>query len=185
MHKHDSQQEDPLAKLGYEAGYEMRDINITGLRNTAFFFFGFSILCFAVVGVWFYIAKPAMGSELAPNKPMPPILLQSDATVRADIATFRQNETQRLSTSGPNPDGTYHIPVDQALEVIAQRGLPHTQTATPAASPGNTITQNAVGPGSSVPMSIPATPSSAPPANANPGASVPARPVTGGPVGTP
>jgi hypothetical protein len=144
MHDH-GPREDPLTDLGYET----RDINIAGLRTTAILFFGFSIMCFVVVGIWLLLAKPQMGSELAPNKPMPEIKLQSNISVRADIASFRQAETQRLSSTGQNPDGSYHIPVDEALDLVAQRGLPHTQTNTIAQSPGNTIPQNAVGPGSS------------------------------------
>jgi hypothetical protein len=158
MHSHEPR-EDPLTDMGYET----RDINIAGIRTTAILFFLFSFGCFVVVGVWFLIAKPPMGSELAPNKPMPPILLQSDSSVRADIASFRQAETQRLSTSGPNPDGTFHIPVDQALNIIAQRGLPHTETNTAATSPGNTIPQNAIGPGMATSPTAGGTPETAVP----------------------
>jgi hypothetical protein len=186
MHSHEPR-EDPLTDLGYE----VRDINVKGLGITALIFFAFSIACFVVVGIWFVIAKPQMSSELNPNKPMPQIQLQSDIAVRADIATFRQNETERLGSSGPNPDGSFHIPVDKALEVIASRGLPHVETTTRAVSPGNTIEVNAVGPGSRAAkgaMPAPSAPEAAAKPNPLLGSNLlkPAAPTgTGGPNGKP
>jgi hypothetical protein len=137
--------EDPLTDLGYET----RDINIPGLRNTAMIFFGFATFCFVVVAVWFWWYKPQMTSTVDLRKPLPKITLQSNISVRADIQILRQNETQKLGYRGGNMDGSLHIPINDAINLIAARGLPRTESNVQAVSRGTTIPQNAVGPGRS------------------------------------
>ena len=146
MHSH-GPREDPLTDMGFET----RDINIKGLRNTAIIFFGFSIACFVVVAIWFMWYSPKMNTDIDQSKLMPKVPLQSNISVREDIQTFRQNETKRLSDTGPNEDGTIYIPISAAINMIAAHGLPRTESSVRAVSPGNTIKQNATGPGAAAP----------------------------------
>lgn len=41
-----------------------------------------------------------------------------------DMQIFRGSEEQWLSSTGKSPDGSIHIPVTRAMEILAQRGLP-------------------------------------------------------------
>lgn len=41
-----------------------------------------------------------------------------------DMQIFRGSEEQWLSSTGKSPDGSIHIPVSHAMEILAQRGLP-------------------------------------------------------------
>jgi hypothetical protein len=41
-----------------------------------------------------------------------------------DMQLFRGSEEQWLSSTGKSPDGSIHIPVGRAMEILAQRGLP-------------------------------------------------------------
>jgi hypothetical protein len=41
-----------------------------------------------------------------------------------DMGTFRDSEEKWLSHAGKSPDGSIHIPIDRAMEILAQRGLP-------------------------------------------------------------
>jgi hypothetical protein len=41
-----------------------------------------------------------------------------------DMTLFRSSEDKWLSSTGKDPDGTVHIPVDQAMQLLVQRGLP-------------------------------------------------------------
>lgn len=41
-----------------------------------------------------------------------------------DMGTFRGSEEKWLSSTGKSPDGSIHIPIDRAMEILAQRGLP-------------------------------------------------------------
>jgi hypothetical protein len=37
---------------------------------------------------------------------------------------FRGSEERWLSSTGKLPDGSIHIPINRAMEILAQRGLP-------------------------------------------------------------
>lgn len=41
-----------------------------------------------------------------------------------DMNLFRNSENTWLESAGKNPDGSVHIPIDQAMNLIVQRGLP-------------------------------------------------------------
>jgi len=41
-----------------------------------------------------------------------------------DMQLFRGSEEKWLSSTGKAPDGSIHIPVSRAMEILAQRGLP-------------------------------------------------------------
>ncbi|MGZ4844799.1 MAG: hypothetical protein ACXV8M_10845 [Candidatus Angelobacter sp.] len=41
-----------------------------------------------------------------------------------DMTIFRGSEEKWLSTTGKSSDGSIHIPVSRAMEILAQRGLP-------------------------------------------------------------
>lgn len=41
-----------------------------------------------------------------------------------DMGTFRGSEEKWLSSTGKTPEGSIHIPIDRAMEILAQRGLP-------------------------------------------------------------
>ena len=48
--------------------------------------------------------------------------LQYDET--SDMDFFLASEKEWLDTPGKNPDGTVHIPINEAMDLLAQRGLP-------------------------------------------------------------
>jgi hypothetical protein len=61
-----------------------------------------------------------------------PRLQDDDA---ADMDTFRTAEDQWLHSTAKNPDGSVHIPIDQAIDLVSKEGLPQvngTFTAQPA-----------------------------------------------------
>jgi hypothetical protein len=41
-----------------------------------------------------------------------------------DLNLFRSSEDRWLASAGKNPDGSVHIPIDQAMNLLVQRGLP-------------------------------------------------------------
>ncbi len=41
-----------------------------------------------------------------------------------DMGTFRGSEERWLSSTGKTPEGSIHIPIDRAIQILAQRGLP-------------------------------------------------------------
>lgn len=59
-----------------------------------------------------------------PVNSAPPPRLQIDP--RADLQALRSAETARLSSYGwaDRPNGTVHLPIERAIELTAERGLP-------------------------------------------------------------
>jgi hypothetical protein len=41
-----------------------------------------------------------------------------------DMGIFRGSEEKWLSSTGKSPDGSIHIPINRAMEILSQRGLP-------------------------------------------------------------
>lgn len=41
-----------------------------------------------------------------------------------DMNLFRSTENNWLASAGKNPDGSVHIPINQAMDLLVQRGLP-------------------------------------------------------------
>jgi|SRR5690348_1144464 len=41
-----------------------------------------------------------------------------------DLNLFRTSQDRWLASAGKNPDGSVHIPIDQAMNLLVQRGLP-------------------------------------------------------------
>lgn len=60
--------------------------------------------------------------ELHLQKTFPTPRLQYD-DVR-DMDQLRSAEEEHLSTVGKNPDGTTHIPIDHAIDLVSKEGLP-------------------------------------------------------------
>jgi hypothetical protein len=81
-------------------------------------------------------AVPASEGELKPapdwygrgkmedhlSRTIKPPRLQYDDT--HDMQLVRGSEDRWLSSTGKSPDGSIHIPVSRAMEILAQRGLP-------------------------------------------------------------
>ena len=124
--------EDPLAELGYEH----RDVNYKNIRNAIVIFFGFTAVCF-VIGYWVYdqmhpssyrhtIESAAKETRYKPASPNP--ILQDNVNAKSDIMTMRQAEYAHLHSTGPieGSEGKVHIPVERAMELLVERGLPKT-----------------------------------------------------------
>ncbi len=123
----------PLPKKnGHGGGYEKQDV---GFRFAMVFI---SALLLAVVVVlvflvWFYrvIVPPRQPSTPTPavqQRPLPPApVLQVNPAV--DMQKFRQREEQKASSYGwvDEKGGIAHVPIQRAMEIVVQRGLPQWQ----------------------------------------------------------
>lgn len=136
-----------------ELGYETQDIQYRKFATYGAYYFGFFILCIILGFAFIAVMSPTglRGGRMADSIPKTTAptstpFLQSNITARTDIMSLRRDETAVLTTSGvvDQAKGIYRIPVDQAIDLIAQRGLPKTppmQTggSAPAANSGQTI----------------------------------------------
>lgn len=121
---------------------EQRDINI---RAVAGFIVGLLVVAVVVhVLMWLlfdYFAgratredppRPPLSAGDAPRLPPEPRL---QTTPVADLQRIRRDERARLETYGwiDRTAGTVHMPIDRAMQLLLERGLPPTTSAPPPA----------------------------------------------------
>jgi hypothetical protein len=123
----------PEATDNPNAGHEERDVNVRAVTASGLAIFG--LLLVSVFGMWFLfqwlaekqarLSPPpsAMAQQEGPRLPPEPRL---QATPVADFKAIQAAEDKLMNSYGwIDPDkGTVRIPVERALEIVAQRGLP-------------------------------------------------------------
>lgn len=118
---------DVLEELGYEPTDEAATSRM-GLFGL--FFFAFLVIMLAGAYLMLTVADRVQGFQfrtaskrvVSPANDVP--LLQSNITATSDMHDLRNQEHKKLTGYSKNADGTYKIPIDKAMEQIAQRGLP-------------------------------------------------------------
>ncbi len=138
---HTEKREDPLVELGYE----IRDVNTNGLLKGTIGFFLFTIASGVIGFVIFRLlftagfSTAAEPTRLIPQAPNP--IVQSNITAKTDIMDLRQQEDAKLNGPIGWVDASktkLHIPIERAMDIIAERGVPKTGADVPAQSKGHT-----------------------------------------------
>jgi len=131
MHDDDLQlREDELRRLGYDP----RDVNIPVIRRAVIGFLTFSTAAvIASIGIYvvlvpWHCAGPQPTAQVPPTRipPAPNPLLQTELTAKTDIAEMIKRQDAALNSFGwlEKSKGRVHIPIDQAIEMTLQKGLP-------------------------------------------------------------
>ena len=141
MSKHDKRKDGEL-ELGHvahpETAYDRTDLNA---RAIFIFLAGIAVtVLFMQVLMWGFVrvygrlepkvrSRNALQQAVSTNPPkVDPVLrfpspqLQPDPV--ADMNKFREQESERLGSSGQDGAGVRHIAIDEAIDMVAQRGLP-------------------------------------------------------------
>jgi hypothetical protein len=123
-----------------EAGYERTDAQVEPLAVLAVSV-GLLVLiaCTAVAIMWRVMAYEThdtgtlRGSPLAGLRPLPPTP-RLQITPSTDLKGTREQEHDLLSTYGwvDKDKGVARIPIDRAMDLLAQRGLPQGKPEPPA-----------------------------------------------------
>ena len=134
-----------------EIGYERSDASMRGVL--AF------ILVLAIVGIFVHLLLWGMyrylASEARANDPVPNPLVYGQKPQEApeprlqkapvaDMNMMRLDEMQRLNSYGwvDKSAGVAHIPIERAMDLVAQRGLPtRAATKAPSSKPAGTSGQ--------------------------------------------
>lgn len=124
----------PLPKKnGHGGGYEKQDV---GFRFAILFIAGiivFTVLTMAALFVIYPILTPEGArarretvQEVQRRLPPGPVLQANPAV---DMQRFREQEQRKVSTYGwvDERRGIVRVPVERAMEMVAQRGLPRWQ----------------------------------------------------------
>jgi len=138
-HQHEPVDPDVLRDMGYET----RDVSISGVRVATFGFLSVFLFAAILVTLYFFIVGP--GSHAPPgldaNRVLPattnPVnpLIQDSVRAKTDIMTLRKTESAQLDSSGTNPDGSTHIPIEQAMDIVASGNYISTGQVVPAKNP--------------------------------------------------
>jgi hypothetical protein len=136
MHTNEKR-EDPLVELGYE----IRDVDYPKVRKAVIFFLSFAVMS-GLIGTFIYtnrftilhIEEPKPGINAVLPRHMPPAitpLIQDNVNSKTDIASFRQAETKKLTTTGYTDDTHQfaHIPIDRAMELVVKNGVKAPKTS--------------------------------------------------------
>lgn len=146
-----------------EVAYEHKDLNVTAIFASLIGLALVGILIyFVVVGVYNYMeaytaehqppANPMAPAAPADTRVVTPADIKNfsqprlETNERLEINGFRLSEEQQLHSYGwvDQKAGTVRIPIDRAMQLIAQRGLPTTPKAgTTPPSEVNTVYQAA------------------------------------------
>ena len=158
----------PKEEPSVELGYESRDIDIRSIHKAVFFFFVFATVMFITGALIYANLSPAFSPSYVKAKqdlriPKPPNpLLQDNVSNFTDIMKLRQNETKILTTTGWTDDThtAVHIPIERAIQLLADRGLPKTGADVPAVTKGNTTDEKkeaapSTTPATTVPTNVP------------------------------
>ena len=141
---------EPRELQGVELGYDPRDIESKPVTKFFVAFFIFAIAAFGLGAVIY--TRMDLGGRSSFDTRKPKIagpLIQGNITSKTDIMSLRQYERRMMTTYEPLPNGKWRIPVDKAIDLLGDRGLPAISSAAPAKSTGTTIEQNAIGPATS------------------------------------
>jgi hypothetical protein len=122
--------------------HEQRDVNVLAVSKFAI---GLALLCIAsfaiVVGVFRYLEHvtsgvPAGRQNVVAGQPQRPPAPQLEETPALDLARERAAEEELLHTYGwiDKQAGVVRLPIERAIELMAQRGLPSRAAAPPASS---------------------------------------------------
>ena len=114
-----------------EPGYETRDINVRVVIWFAVILVGSAVVIHVALAGIYQLLKhrypspePPSRISFHPSNSAPEPQLQVDP--RADFANFEAEENARLNSYGwiDRAHGVIHIPIERAMELVAQRGLP-------------------------------------------------------------
>lgn len=108
---------------------ESRDVSVRGLLIFAGGFVAFLAAALAVLGLLFDTGAPWPAPGPAHEENMASPALQR--APQADLATHRRREADELSRLGwvDREAGIARIPVEEAMRLVAERGLPDWQAA--------------------------------------------------------
>ncbi|CAN5538554.1 hypothetical protein BH11ARM1_BH11ARM1_09520 [soil metagenome] len=112
-----------------DIGYEIRDINMKQVKTAVIVFFAFAAVTAVLGGIALVLLNPRIlhGQPVEkyareiPKSPNP--LLQTNMTAKTDIMELRQKEDTALASApSQQSDGSFRIPIEAAMKMVADQG---------------------------------------------------------------
>ena len=133
--------DNPQEKSAASRGYETHDANVRGVFNFLVFL-GTGLVVSALIcwGLFRYFSRhetgPAPASPFAETRQMS-LGPQLQVNPREDWLKYREQQEQSLETFGweNRGAGTVRVPIERAMELLVQKGLPVQSDTLPEAAP--------------------------------------------------
>jgi len=133
--------DNPRIKSAASPGYETQDANVRGVFNFLVIL-GAGLVVAALIcwGLFRYFSRhetgPAPASPFAETRPLP-LGPQLQVNPREDWLKYHEQQEQSLETYGweNRGSGIVRVPIERAMELLVQKGLPVQSDKTPAATP--------------------------------------------------
>jgi hypothetical protein len=120
-----------VEEVSRRAGYETRDVNVWVVTWFAVGLVGSGVLIFiGTAGLYRLFKHEHPSPEPVSRIVFQPVILAPEPRLQtipaADLKRFRAEEDARLHSYGwiDRPHGIMHIPIERAMDLIMQRGLP-------------------------------------------------------------
>lgn len=130
---HDSKTGAPEDPVQHGIGHELNDVSVVGLvKSLGALLLGGLVIWLALLGLWHYLVVRTPYQPTSPftgMREMPPGP-RLQVTPEETLQRYFDEEAERLNsygaTNGITKDGTptFRIPIDKAMDLMAQRGLP-------------------------------------------------------------
>jgi hypothetical protein len=129
-------------------GFEERDVNVIAVGKFAVALVAMTVLAMALLfGLFRYFQAESGGTAktIDPTKVFPQPQLQQNPG--PDLKAVRAAEEQTLTSYGwaDQSKGVVRIPIDRAIDLLVQRGLPARTEAPPSASDASMPTESGLG----------------------------------------
>lgn len=151
MSTHEEYKDDPVAlEKSMKARYELRDGDYVKVGKAINGFFIFTAVCFvlsffAMLGIHQFLTqidRPMTSTPLNPPQQLPTKApLQNNITAWRDMVELRERERVATQTYGKVDEakGTVRIPVDRAMEKLAEKGVAGVTGEAKAPAPAATV----------------------------------------------
>jgi hypothetical protein len=120
--------------------HEHSDVRIGGVVKFLLILIASGVVIqFVLVGMWRFFGQTvgpadAQSAFGGPRELPPQPRLQVHP--RADLQSYLRSEQEKLNSYGTDPaTGAARIPIDRAIDLVAERGLPYRRQASPGAAP--------------------------------------------------
>jgi len=123
-------------------GYDRRDIKLKPIAWGVVWHFIFMIGSVPICFGFYWLLVKVVGEDqvaITVRKMPPPPVVQTNITAAGDIHALRQQENARMNSKGwiDEEKGTVHIPVQEAIDIVAAHGLPKASEAKAADAEAN------------------------------------------------
>ena len=126
--EHPANMEHPIAPSPNGTGHEHREVSVRFIVvSLIVLLIGTFMVCLLVIGIFQYFHStylPAQATQIAPQLPPEPRVEEKPYLQLQNLRTLEDHVLSSYAWVDQS-EGTVRIPVDRAMDIVAQKGLPY------------------------------------------------------------